>query len=341
MFVASLLIGLREGLEATLIVSILIAYLRKLGRAQDVKRIWQGIATALVLTVAIGAVSTFGRSRLSFKAQEIIGGSMSILAVLMITGMIFWMMTAGKKMKASLEGDIDRALASDTQQHRTKIKNTAVAVFLVAFVSVAREGIETTIILWGWVTNPVALIGALAGIVVAVALGYALFTGLIRFNLGAFFTWSGAALILVAGGVLAYGIHDLQEAAVLPGPFSGAPITPTHPRTGEVLTGFFTYPFWGAAFPFGWAFDVSNVINPTGFTATLLKGTVGFVPQMSWLEVTAWVIYMWAVVPRFVRRVRASRTVTQKSPVVAKPATPVAEVPARRVTTSARVQPTT
>lgn len=315
MFLASLLIGLREGLEATLIVSILIAYLNKLGRAHEIRRIWQAIVVALVLTGAIGALSTFGRSRLTFKAQEIIGGSMSILAVVMITWMIFWMMGAGKKMKSTLEGEIDRALTKSAAKSAKRAPKTAaataatagLAVFFVTFASVAREGIETTIILWGWVDNPVALTGALAGIVLAVALGFALFKGLIHINIGRFFTYSGAALIIVAGGVLAYGIHDLQEAAVLPGPFSGLPITPVHPRTGEVLTGFFTYPFWGAAFPFGWAFDVSNVISPTGVLASFLKGTIGFVPQMSWLEVTAWFIYMFTVLPRFIRRSRANR----------------------------------
>lgn len=302
MFLASLLIGLREGLEASLIIGILIAYLGKLGRREAIRHMWSGVAIAVVLTAVIGAVSTFGRSRLSFKTQEIIGGSMSILAVIMITGMIFWMMSAGKKMKAALEGDIEKVSA--------RRMSVGFAVFAVAFVSVAREGIETTIILWGWANNPLAIIGALVGVVVAIALGWALFKGLIRFNLSTFFTWSGAALIVVAGGVLAYGIHDLQEAAVLPGPFSGAPITPTHPRTGEVLTGFFTYPFWGAAFPFGWAFNVSDVIDPSGVLATFLKGTVGFVPQMSWLEVLAWFVYMAIVIPRFIRRARENKHTT-------------------------------
>ena len=151
-----------------------------------------------------------------------------------------------------------------------------------------------------------ALAGAIAGILAAVGIGYLLFRGILRIDLNVFFAWSGAFLIIVCAGILAYGIHDLQEAAVLPGPFSGEPITPTHPRTGEVLTGFATYPFWGAAYPFGWAFDLSDALAPDGFAAALLKGTVGFVPQMTWLEVTAWAVYLLVVVPPFVRRVRAN-----------------------------------
>jgi high-affinity iron transporter len=291
MFIASFLIGLREGLEAALIVSILLAYVRRLGLNAGPRRIWLGVGSAVVLTVIIGAVSTFGRSRLSFEAQEIIGGTMSLIAVAMVTWMVFWMATAGATMKSHLESGMDRAL----------LAGGVAGVAWIAFVSVAREGIETTLMLWGWVGNLVALGGALAGIALAIGLGYGLYRGALRVNIGRFFTWSGAFLIVVSAGILAYGIHDLQEAAVLPGPFSGAPISPTHPRTGEVLTGFTDYPFWAAAFPFGWAFNVEDVLPPAGFLATLLKGTVGFVPQMSWLEVTAWALYLAIVVPAFIR----------------------------------------
>ena len=312
MFLAALLIGLREGLEAALIVSILIAYARKLGRDDLRRRIWFGVISAVVLSAVLGAVFTFGRSRLTFKAQEIIGGSMSLLAVVMITAMVVWMVTSGPKLKKSLESGVDAAVMA----------GSGTALTFLAFVSVAREGIETTLILWGWTDTVTALAGALLGIGLAVLLGWGLFKGILKIDLGRFFTWSGAFLLIVAGGILAYGIHDLQEAAVLPGPFSGAPISPTHPRTGEVLTGFADYPFWGAAFPFGWAFDFSDSIAPDSFIATLLKGTVGFVPQMSWLEVTAWFIYMAVVIPPFVRRTLGSRRAKKKRIEDAKTADP-------------------
>lgn len=312
MFLAALLIGLREGLEAALIVSILIAYARKLGRDDLRRRIWLGVISAVVLSAVLGAVFTFGRSRLSFKAQEIIGGSMSLLAVVMITAMVVWMVTSGPKLKKSLESGVDAAVMA----------GSGTALTVLAFVSVAREGIETTLILWGWTDTVTALAGALLGIGLAVVMGWGLFKGILRIDLGKFFTWSGAFLLIVAGGILAYGIHDLQEAAVLPGPFSGAPISPTHPRTGEVLTGFADYPFWGAAFPFGWAFDFSDSIAPDSFIAALLKGTVGFVPQMSWLEVTAWFIYMAVVIPPFVRRTLGSRRAKKKRIEDAKTADP-------------------
>lgn len=320
MFLAALLIGLREGLEAALIVSILIAYARKLGRDDLRRRIWFGVVAAVVLSAAIGAVFTFGRSRLTFKAQEIIGGSMSLLAVAMITAMVVWMVNTGPKLKKTLEDGVDSAVMT----------GSGTALTVLAFVSVAREGIETTLILWGWTDTATALLGALIGIGLAVILGWGLFKGILRIDLGRFFTWSGAFLLVVAGGILAYGIHDLQEAAVLPGPFSGAPISPTHPRTGEVLTGFADYPFWGAAFPFGWAFDLSDQISPDSFLAALLKGTVGFVPQMSWLEVTAWFIYMALVIPPFTRQTLQARRAKKNRDTAAKAAEPQTKTPDER-----------
>lgn len=291
MFLASFLIGLREGMEAALIVSILLAYVKRQDRNEARVSIWWGVGLAVVGSLILGAIFTFGRYGLSFEAQEIIGGTMSLVAVAMVTWMVFWMMRIGRRMKAELEEEAAEALSSGAR-----------AIFWIAFVSVAREGIETTLMLWGWAGNPVALLGALTGILVAVGLGYGLYRGAIRINMGSFFSWSGVFLIIIAAGILAYGIHDLQEAAVLPGPFSGAPIAPTHPRTGEVLTGFDAYPFWGAAYPFGWAFNVEHLIEPSGVLAAFLKGTIGFVPQMTWLEVTCWAAYLLAVFPAFLRR---------------------------------------
>ena len=297
MFLASLLIGLREGLEAALIVGILVAYVRKRGRADVQQRIWWGVGVAVLVSLALGAVLTFGAYRLSFQGQEIVGGVMSLVAVGMVTWMVFWMMKTGHRLKAELEGGADQALAV----------GTGWALAWIALVSVGREGIETTLMLWGWAGQPQALAGALAGIGVAVGLGHLLYRGMLRVNLGTFFAWTGAFLVIVAAGILAYGIHDLQEAAVLPGPFSGHPITPTDLRTGEVLVGLTDGPFWLAAYPFGWAFDLSGSIDPGGLLATFAKGTIGFTPQMTWLEVTAWAIYLAAVLPRFLAGARRSR----------------------------------
>ena len=293
MFLGSFLIGLREGLEASLIIGILIAYVRRQERSDVISRIWLGVALAVLGSVALGALFTFGRYGLSFEGQELLGGGMSLLAVGMVTWMVFWMLKAGRTMKAELEASAANAIGRGW------------GMFWLAFISVGREGIETTLMLWAWLTEPIALGGAVVGLLVACGMGYLIYTGMLRIKFSTFFAWTGTLLIIMTAGILAYGIHDLQEARFLPGPFSGAPITPVDFRTGEVLVGFFTErPFWGAAYPFGWAFDLQNLIPPDSWLAALLKGTIGFTPLMSWLEVTAWAVYLGIVLPLFIKRVR-------------------------------------
>lgn len=298
LLLGTFLIGLREGLEAALVVSILIAYLRRSGRADVIGRLWIGVGLAMGLSLAIGAVLTFGAYALTFEAMEIIGGTLSILAVAMVTWMIFWMQKAARNLKKSLEGEVDRALATGSMW----------GVVVLGFVSVAREGIETTLFLWsavqGFGDESATLTGAALGIAVAIGLGYLLSKGMLKLNLKTFFTWTGALLILVAAGVLAYGIHDLQEAGVLPGPFSAlATVT----ATGAVGVG-------AAGFPFGWAFDVTNVIEPGGWIASLGQAMIGFMPQMTWLQVIAWVLYVGIVGTIFVRRARSPRRILTAAP---------------------------
>ncbi len=293
MFLASFLIGLREGLEAALVIGILVAYVRRQERADVIGKIWLGVTIAVLGSLALGALFTFGRYGLSFEGQELIGGGMSLVAVVMVTGMVFWMVKAGKSMKSELESSAAVALGAGW------------GMFWLAFVSVGREGIETTLMLWGWITEPAALQGAVLGILTSVIMGYLVFRGMLKIKFSTFFAVTGILLIFMTAGILAYGIHDLQEARFLPGPFSGAPITPTDFRTGDVLVGFFTdRPYWAAAFPFGWAFDVQDLIDPSGAVAAFLKGTIGFTPLMSWLEVSAWAVYIAIVLPLFIRRLR-------------------------------------
>lgn len=289
---AAFLIGLREGLEAALVVGILIAYVSRLGRRDVLPRLWAGVALAVVLSLVVGAVLTYGAYMLTFEALEIIGGTLSLLAVAMVTWMIFWMQKAGRTLKATLEGELDRAFASKSLW----------GVVVIGFVSVAREGIETTLLLWSMVQSfgdaPLALLGALGGIVAAIALGWLISRGMLRLDLRVFFTVTGALLIVVAAGVLAYGIHDLQEAGVLPGPFTAN--APIDPATGVVAMG-------AAGLPFGWAFDVSNVIVPGSALHAILQATVGLMPQMTWLQVIGWAIYIVVVGTIFVRRALRSR----------------------------------
>jgi high-affinity iron transporter len=288
---ATFLIGLREGLEAALVVGILVAYLRRLGRGDVLPRMWAGVGLAIALSLVIGAILTFGEYVLTFEAQEIIGGTLSLVAVAMVTWMIFWMQRTGRTMKSTLEGGVDRALDQGGLW-------TLVAI---GFVSVAREGIETTLLLWSMVRSfgdaPSALLGALLGLLGAVLVGWLIARGAVRLDLRRFFAWTGGFLVIVAAGVLAYAVMDLQEAGVLPGPFSAvAPID----ATGAVAIG------W-SAFPFGWAFDVTDAIAPGSAPAAILQATVGFMPAMTWLQVVAWSLYILIVGVLFIRGLRPKR----------------------------------
>jgi high-affinity iron transporter len=280
---ANFLIGLREGLEAALVVSILIAYLVRSDRRILLPRIWLGVAIATAVSLAFGAVLTFGPKGLTFEAQELIGGTLSIVAVGFVTWMIFWMAKAARTISGGLRAQIDRA--AETRPW---------SVVVVAMLAVGREGLETALFLWAATqaaardtgATAVPLIGAALGLAVAVLLGYLIYRGAVKINLTRFFGWSGAFLIIVAAGVLAYGMHDLQEARFLPGLHN-------------------------------LAFDVSNVIPPGSWYGTLLKGVFNFSPATTKLELAAWLLYAVPTLALFIRRIRSrgktaasSRTVT-------------------------------
>lgn len=267
---ANFLIGLREGLEAALIVSILVAYLVKSERRSDLRYIWTGVGIAVGISLVFGAVLTYGPKGLTFEAQELIGGTLSIVAVAFVTWMILWMATAAKGLSRTLRGSLDEA-------------TRPWSLVVVALLAVGREGLETALFIWaatqaaardtGATLQP--LLGALLGIVVAIVLGYLMYRGALRINLSVFFTWTGAFLILVAAGVLAYGVHDLQEARFLPGLHTIA-------------------------------FDVSHVISLDSVVGSLLKGIFNFSPVTTVLEAIAWVSYVVVVGTLFVLRNRAA-----------------------------------
>lgn len=274
------LIGLREGLEAALIVAILIGYLKRTGQRFAVRRLWLGIVIAVAISLAFGALLTFGPSTLTFEAQEIIGGTLSIVAVGFVTRMIFWMASASRGLKRELESRADVAL-----------RGSAVGLILLGAFAVGREGLETALFLWaatranggaGGIFAPT--LAALAGILVSIALAWLITRGLLKLNLSTFFRWTGGFLVLIAAGVLAYGFHDLQEAGVLPGLNS-------------------------------LAFDVSEQIPPTSWYGVLLKGVFNFSPATTWLEFGVWWAYVLTVVPLFIARSRSARRKPTTPPV--------------------------
>ena len=271
MLVSNALIGLREGLEAALVVVILAAFLVKTERRWALTYVWVGVAAAVVLSMGLAAFLTYGTQQLTFEQQELIGGIASIIAVAFVTAMVFWMRTAARTISGELKGRLDKAIDVGPW-----------AVALVAFLGVGREGLETAIFFYA--TTEAAgqgeiqpMLGWIIGLGGAVLMGIAIYKGALKINLGRFFRYTGILLIIVAAGILSYGIHDLQEAGFLPG-----------------LNNL--------------AFDVSAAVPPDSWYGTLLKGIFNFSPNTTWLQAVAWVLYVGIVLTLFLRPVKVAST---------------------------------
>jgi len=307
--VPNLLIGLREGLEAGLVVTILLAAVRKTAAARgegpeggdgkpgvSTAPIWLGVLGAVSLSAAFAAVLTFSVSVLTSTGQEAVGGVLSVLAVGLVTGMIFWMRRTAATLSAHLRGEVERAAAIGMG-----------ALTLTAFLSVGREGLETTLFLWtaakasGQTVGP--LVGAAVGIAAAILLCWLLYRRAVHLNVGVFFNRTAIALIVIAAGVLAYGLGDLQDAGWLPG--------------------------------HAWvAFDLTAHIDPSSWWASIVTGITELSPKMTVLQVTAWLAYLVVVIPAFVNAGRAATPA--KAPAAAgAAAAPAAAVPAAAAATAA------
>ena len=288
MLFSSALIGLREGLEAALVVSILIAFLVKSDKRDYLKWVWTGVAAALVLCVAIGTIIAYTIGEMQFEHQEIAGGSLSIVAVGFVTWMIFWMRSTARTISSELRGKLSHA-----------VEIGAVAVVVMALLAVGREGLETMAFFYANVrtaesgtTQP--LIGFIVGIAVAVVLGWLIYRGALKFNLGKFFQITGVLLVFVAAGILAYGVHDLQEAGVLPGL--------------NTL-----------------AFDLSGPMPEDSWYGALAKGLLNYSAQTTVLQAIVWVAYVAVVLTLFLMPRRATAAGRPAPvPVGSVPPTPVA-----------------
>lgn len=256
---ANYLIGLREGLEAGLVVSILVAYLVKVERRDRLVAVAGGVGLAVVVSVGFGALLAYTSTSLlsDFRSQELFGGTMSVLAVVFVTWMVFWMRRTARGMRTELDGRLASALELGL-----------LAVGVTAFLAVAREGLETALFFWsavqaaGSTTDPV--IGFTLGIATAVVLAWLLYRRSVTLDLARFFTWTGAGLIVVAAGVLSYAVRDLQEAGAIGG-----------------LDNL--------------AFDVGNQVSLSSWYGALLKGIFNFTAQTSWVQVIVWSVYLGCV----------------------------------------------
>jgi len=250
---ANFLIGLREGLEASLIVGILIAFAVKADRRDLIGRIWTGVGAAIAVSLGTGAAIFFVLSESGDAIQPIIVGSMSILAAVLLTWMIFWMAKTARNLKGSLEGSMQEGLSKG-----------GLAIAVIAFSAVVREGVETALFIWASMNSTgdglPALGTAFVGIAVAVILGWVIYRGLLRINLGIFFQWTSVILIIVAAGIMAYGVHEFQEVGFLP---AGAPV-----------------------------YDATAWLGKETIIGSLLYGLFSYRANPSLLELITWTLYL-------------------------------------------------
>jgi high-affinity iron transporter len=204
---AAFLITLREGIEAALLISIILAYLNAIGRRDRHRTVWTGTALAVGGSLVAGAVIFLVAGELSHAASEVFEGVVSYLAVGVLTWMIFWMRRNAIRIKGHLQDKVDVAVAS----------GSSLALGALAFLVVGREGLETALFLFsafkaGAETPAVlTILGALLGLALAAGLGIALYKGGIRLNLRTFFRVTGALILVVAASLVVYGTHELLE----------------------------------------------------------------------------------------------------------------------------------
>lgn len=235
---AAFFIALREGLEAALIVGIVAAYLVKIERRDALPGVWAGVAAALVLSIGVGVAVVATVGRLPLVVQEGIEALAAVIAVAVLGWMLFWMRRQGRAIKGDLERGVDHALAA----------GSAVALAGLAFVAVAREGLETVLFLFaiGTSSGPAVqtLGAAFAGLAVAAGIGWAIFLAGIRIDLRRFFTITGIVLIFVSAGLCAFAVHALGEAGLVANSgaaFDLGAILPVSSPLGALLAGLFGY----------------------------------------------------------------------------------------------------
>ena len=206
---AAALITLREGLEAALIVGILLGYLAKIGQGDRRAFIWGGVVVAALASLLLAAFIQILGLKLEGRAEQIFEGTTMFLAVGVLTWMIFWMRYQARLLKNELERGVQQAVATGRN----------IGLFSLAFIAVFREGVETALFLSAAAfVNPGqgTLAGAALGIAVAALLGYLIYASTVRLNVRTFFNVTSVLLLLFAAGLLSHGIHEFQEAGLVP-----------------------------------------------------------------------------------------------------------------------------
>lgn len=262
---ANFMIGLREGLEAALIIGILVAYLKKTDRMQHVNKIVYGVVAALLTSAIVG----LGLSAIDETASETVEiavtGITSLLAVFFVTWMVFWMAKTARHLNKELQTKIDNA-----------IQTSAIGLFFIAYFTVVREGVETSIFLWSAAkatgSDQYAWVGAFAGLALAALLGYWIYKGMLKINLGRFFKYTGSYLLVLTAGIFAYAIGEFSEIGWVP----------------ETAL----------------AYDFSAFTPKASWQEIFLRGTLGYSRDANWLQVATWVTFLSITLVVYLRQYR-------------------------------------
>lgn len=277
------LIGLREGVEAALIVAIVLAYVVRTGNGRHISKIWLGSGAAVVLSAGIGLLifSTVGAFEEPY--EQLFEGSTMLLAAVVVTWMLFWMRRQSINLKGELQAAVDRVLS----------EGTAWGLAVLAFTAVIREGVETALFLAGQATSAETgagsvLAGALVGLGAAVLIGWGFYRGSRAIDLRRFFRWTGIALVFIAAGLLSNAVHEFLEVAEI---------------AGIAVIGSQT------------AFDISGVLSHEDGIGQFLRAIVGYSARPEVLTLLVHVAYVVAVLALYLRPVRPAPPARRPDPV--------------------------
>ena len=266
-FSTGLLTGLREGVEAALIVSIILAYLAKTGNAAQASKVWIGTGVAVLLSAILGFGIYASVGSFEEPYEQIFEGTLMLVAAGVVTWMLFWMRRQAASVKGELQASVDRKLAD----------GGAWGLAFLAFTAVIREGVETALFLVGQAASAETgatsvLIGAIVGLGIAVLIGYGFYRGSRRVNLQVFFRWTGIALVFIAAGLLSHAVHEFIEV-------------------GALGSGWWTQP----------AFDASGILSHEDGLGAILRAIFGYSANPEILTLVVYVTYLVVVLALYLR----------------------------------------
>jgi len=277
------LIGLREGVEAALIVAIVLAYVVRTGNGRHIPKIWLGSGAAIILSVALGLVIFNTVGAFEEPYEQLFEGSAMLLAAVVVTWMLFWMRRQSMNLRGELQAAIDRVLS----------EGTAWGLAVLAFTAVIREGVETALFLAGQATSAATgagsvLVGAIVGLGAAVLIGWGFYHGSRAIDLRLFFRWTGIALVFIAAGLLSHAVHEFIEVAEI---------------AGIAVIGSQT------------AFDISGILSHDDGIGQFLRAIFGYSARPEVLTLVVHLTYVVAVLALYLRPVRPAPPARRADPV--------------------------